>query len=81
MDIVLKRLYKGLADIRSDNVRKAYDLGDNIVVTVEGEKGVMTLTPQDLKNKVILVSKEFKSLFRGSKPYKLISYKWIPDNK
>ena len=72
----LKKLYEGKADLRNYEVNRCLSKNENVEIHHNGEK--MTLTPDDLKNKQVRVSKEMTSKFEG-KSYKLISYDWNPD--
>lgn len=58
MQKVLQKVYKPemdskieWADLRADEVRKCYRLGENF--TIIHDRKVMILTPDDLKNKII----------------------------
>lgn len=77
MERTIKKLYRNLAEIRDYDVNSAIENGEKIVIKYDGD--AMTLSPTDLKEKLISVSKvEFKSKV-GGKDYRLCSYRWNPD--
>lgn len=76
MKVKIKKLYKGLADVRSYDVQKAIETNEPIIIEHEGE--FMKLTPDQLKDEVKHISKEFPSKIGGT-PYKLHSYEWDPN--
>ena len=73
-----ERLYKGRIDIRDYIVKEAITKGITIEVTVTGLDGVKTLSPEQLRNEAVAISKPFESKFSkdATKTYKLISYDW-----
>lgn len=77
MEKTIKKLYKNLAEVRDYDVQHAIDKNESFKIRYEGD--VMTLSPEDLQKKAISKSRiTFKSKM-GGKDYKLISYKWEPD--
>jgi regulator of replication initiation timing len=78
MEKQIKKLYRNLAEIRDYDVQAAIDKNEHFKIKYEGD--VMTLSPEDLKNKVASTSKTtFKSKV-GGKDYRLIGYEWNPDD-
>lgn len=72
----IKKLYRGLIDLRDYDVRQCINNKENMEVIHNKEK--MTLTPKELVENVVNVSKTMKSKV-GGKDYKLFSYEWNPD--
>lgn len=78
MKIKLTKLYKGnIADLKDFQVEEAIKKNENYLVEYAGE--TMTLSPEDLKKKVIATSHLFESKYAEGRDYKLLSYKWNPD--
>jgi len=78
MKIKLTKLYKGnIADLKDFQVEEAIKKNKNYLVEYAGE--TMTLSPEDLKKKVIATSALMQNKYVGGKDYKLLSYKWNPD--
>lgn len=75
MEIRLKKLWKGMADVRDYAVQECLDKNHSLRITYDGE--VMVLTPHELKNSVKFISKPIKSNFDGE--YRLYSYTWNPN--
>ena len=73
---VALKIYRGNIDLRSYDVETAVKNNENIKVVHNGL--TMTLTPDDLTNKCVFLSKEFQSKV-GGKNYRLHSYQWNPD--
>jgi hypothetical protein len=76
MERQIKKLYNNLAEIRDYDVQDAINKHENIIVKYDGD--IMTLSPNDLKEKLVSVSRLFKSKV-GGKDYKLNAYEWNPD--
>jgi hypothetical protein len=77
MEKIIKKLYRNLAELRDYEVQTAIDKNENIKIRYEGD--VMTLSPEDLQKKVVSTSNTtFKSKV-GGKDYKLVAFKWTPD--
>lgn len=72
----VKKIYKGMADLRDYEVKKWIENGSSVEVMYETDK--MTLTPKDLEEKVLRISGLFKSN-TGGQDYHLYSYDFIPD--
>jgi len=72
------KLYNGSIDLNSLLVEKCIRENENVEVIYKGES--MTLTPEELVNERVAVSKQsFESKKNPNGPkYKLFSYKWIP---
>lgn len=77
MRITIKNIFRGCVDIRHYIVQEAIDKNEPIQVVVGSEK--MTLSVDDLKDRVIRKTGPFKSKF-NSGSYYLLSYEWAPDN-
>jgi hypothetical protein len=76
MKLSVKKLYLGRAELRDYNVKDCIEKNENI--QIEYEKNVMTLSPSELKTKLVNISQTFESK-NGGKSYKLYAYKWNPD--
>jgi len=72
------KLYKGKIDIRDYERQEAIDRGVGMKITYKNE--VMTLSPREVKTKIKIRSKLFKSKI-GGLDYCLCSYNWNPDEK
>jgi hypothetical protein len=70
------KLYKGCVDIRDYEVKEAIKKNEQIKVRWNGEQ--MTLSPKDLKERVVSTSGLMKSKV-GLSDYHLLSYEWISD--
>ena len=75
MEVRLKKLWKGMVDIRDYTVQECLDKNHALRISYDGE--VMVLTPHELKNSVKFISKPIKSNFDGE--YRLYSYTWNPN--
>lgn len=78
----IQKLYRDCIDLRSYECLEAYNEGSPVRIETEEEEGVMTLSSQDLVDKIHSKSKEMESKYPGSgvKRYKLIAFKWNPDD-
>lgn len=75
--VTVKKLYKGMADVRDYDVNKCID--ENTPLMVQYGVDVMTLSPEQLKSDMKSISsKTFESKV-GGKNYKLCSYDFVPD--
>jgi len=74
----VKKLYNNLVEVRDYDVQNAITRNENLVIIYNEQ--TMTLTPQDLKDRVISTSEPFKSKI-GASDSKLIGYRWKPENK
>ena len=75
MKKVIKKLYKGLVDIRDYDVQTCIDKNESLTVDHGNER--MILTPEELLSKKVKTSAVFKSTV-GGKDYRLFSYEWDP---
>lgn len=76
MEITLKKLYKGCADVRDYMVKKCIDNQENCIIRYGKDR--MVLTPKDLISKKVSESKKpIESDF--GKSYKLYQYEWTPE--
>ena len=69
-----KKLYNGNAEIRDYDVRECLKLNENFQIMHNGD--IMTLTPEELKSKLVSTSKTFNN---ENKSYRLLGYEWNPD--
>ena len=76
MKVKLKKLYKGLAEVRDYDVKKCIENKESITIVYDEDS--MELSPEELENDVKSISKEFPSKV-GGKSYKLYGYEWNPD--
>lgn len=77
MEITIKKLYKGCADVRDYVVKKCIDNQENCIIRYGNDR--MVLSPKDLISKKVSESKEpMQSQYR-TKPYKLYQYEWDPE--
>jgi len=77
MVVRLKRLFNGLASIRDYKLEKILLWGEDLIFICNGEK--MTIKNADLTSKKFqIIPTAFESKY-GSAPYKLIDFRWIPD--
>lgn len=79
--IIVKKTFRRCIDIRDYVVEKL--IREKSYCKVVYKDDYMLLTPDQLANNQVAVSKEFESSFPegGHKTYKLISYKWVPVTK
>lgn len=75
MEVTIKKLFRGMVDIRDYSVQECIEKGHALRITHDGE--VMILSPEDLMNKQLRTSDLMRSKV-GGKDYRLISYKWDP---
>jgi hypothetical protein len=76
MKIKRTKLYRDMIDVRSYEAIRCIELRENLEITYEGKK--MTLTPEQLKTECVEKGLKQHSI-KGSAPYSLWSYIWIPD--
>lgn len=80
-NIEINRLYRGMVDVRNYVLNDCIEKKESIKITVSGKSGYMILEPSKFKEKAIKISKQtFKSQF-DKKEYKLVSFKWEPQNE
>lgn len=72
----VKKLYMGKAEVRDYDVLDCIQRGENFQIQFDTD--VMTLTPEELTNKLKSKSKRFESK-NGGKSYVLYGYNWEPD--
>ena len=71
-----KEFFNGNPVARSYDVEKCIKQNENLEIQHNGE--IMTLTPTELKTKLVATSKSFSSKFGGTS-YRLLGYTWNPD--
>jgi hypothetical protein len=76
MKVKLKKLYKGLAEVRDYDVKDCINKNESMTIVYDEDS--MELSPEELENDVKSISKEFPSKV-GGKSYKLYGYEWNPD--
>ena len=76
MKVKLKKLYKGLAEVRDYDVKDCINKNESMIIVYDEDS--MELSPEELENDVKSISKEFPSKV-GGKSYKLYGYEWNPD--
>lgn len=76
MRVNVTKTYKGCIELRDYDVNACIAGKIPVEVFYKGDK--MTLSPEDLKSRVVMTSKIMKSKV-GGKDYRLIGYEWIPD--
>lgn len=79
MKKTITKVQYGIVEIRDFDRDKCIEKNENLIITHNDK--VMTLTPLDLKNKVMKTSHLIKSKFAGGKDYKLIGYLWKPTDE
>lgn len=77
-EILLKRLWNGIASIRDYVAEECCNEGVDISIKVEGEQGEMILSPYEIINRRVNITKSHKSKFED-KEYTLWDYKWSPE--
>ncbi len=77
MEKEVKKLYRGCIELRDYDVNSCIKRNEAIKVRFEGH--VMTLSPEDLSNKLVSTSKTTFQSKMGGKSYKLLAYDWTPD--
>jgi hypothetical protein len=77
MRIEIKKLYEGRIELRDYDVQKCILNGKSMEVIHSGDR--MILTPKDLTDNRVSVSKTFESKIPGGKSYKLFGYVWEPE--
>ena len=78
MKRTIKKLYKGLAEVRDYDVHNCINLDKSLEIVHNEES--MILSPEELKTERKSVSKVFNSK-TGGKSYKLYGYEWNPDDE
>jgi len=76
MERQIKKLWKGCAELKDYDVQDCIQRNETMRVKYDGD--IMTLSPSDLTEKLVSISKTFESKV-GGKDYKLCSYKWNAD--
>ena len=76
MKKTVRKLYRGLVEIRDYDVDRCINLNNNLEIVYNDE--IMILSPKELKSKRKSVSNTFNSKM-GGKSYKLYGYKWEPN--
>lgn len=77
MEVRVNKLFRGMVDVRDYTVKECIEKGHALRITHDGE--VMILTPDELMSKQLQISKPMKSKFGSDKDYRLISFKWDPN--
>jgi|TARA_R100000501_G_C2563935_1_gene73466 hypothetical protein len=82
-DYTVDRIWNGLATVRSTNVEDAYDTGKGLILKLKGTNQKMTLQHAQLAPELRWGTnkKEWRSKFKPYRKYKLLDYKWIPDEE
>ena len=75
MKVKVTKMYKGLVEVRSYDVKKCIENDESMTIVYDGDS--IELSPEELKNDVRSISKEFPSKM-GGKPYKLYGYEFNP---
>jgi hypothetical protein len=78
--IKIRRLWRGIASVRSTIVDDCYKNNRSIQLVLKDE--TMTLSPREINEKGFQTSpgKTFESQY-GTESYRLIDFKWKPDEK
>lgn len=79
----IRKIYQGKVDLKDYFVEDAIRTNQKIRVIYTGTGESMTLDIEELKNLGLHRDQEFVSQYKKKgkeETYKLISYKWIPDN-
>jgi hypothetical protein len=77
MQIEIKKLYKGMVEVRDYTVEECIKKGHALRIKFDGE--VMILTPHEMENNIKSKSKPIKSRFHDGSSYILYGYKWNPN--
>lgn len=77
MKITVRKAWDGMVAIRDKYYNEAVQEG---LVICHG-KDKMTLTPEEVKTKIVMVSKPVVNRFSGATTHKLLYYMWKPDEK
>lgn len=75
---MLKKTYKGNVDVRDYKVKECIDKGESMDILFDNQ--IMTLSPEDLKTKIVSRSKTIESK-RGGRNYVLYGYNWEPNEE
>jgi len=76
----VKKTYLGCVEIGDKMVEKCINEKENLVIIYKGDR--MTLTPEELKSKEVKLhnSHEIRpSTIKGGPSYRLVAFKWNPD--
>jgi len=71
-----KEFFKGYPVARDYDVKECIKQNENLQIEYKGD--IMTLTPEELRSKVVDKSNNLPSKF-GGKEYRLLCYEWNPD--
>ena len=77
MKVESKKIYKGCAEVRDHKARWCIQNNEPLIIEHNGK--TMTLSPQELKEKIVSKSQIQKSKI-GGRDYMLIGYEWKPDS-
>lgn len=77
MEIEIKKLYKGMIEVRDYTVDECIRKRNALRVKFDGE--VMILTPHELENNIKSTSGPIKSKFHDGSSYMLYGYTWNPN--
>lgn len=77
MKIEILKVYKGCVDVRDYVRSECIKKKEGLEITHGGQ--VMTLSPRDVKNKIVAKDGPFSSKDHKGEYY-LYSYRWRPDN-
>ena len=75
MEKTVKKLYRGMAELRDYEVERCLKNGESVKIMYDGD--YMTLSPEELTSKRIGTSKLIESV-NGMKNYRLYGYAWEP---
>ena len=75
MERTIEKLYQGCADLIDSKVRECIQKNEDYKVIYNGD--YMVLTPEQLQNECVH-TQLISNPPRGTKPYRLLSYKWKP---
>jgi hypothetical protein len=77
MKRIVKKLYRDCVEVRDYDVQDCIQRNENM--TIEYDRDIMTLSPNELINKMVSKSSKTFPSKMGGKDYKLCSYYWEPD--
>lgn len=78
MTINVRKSYKGCVELRDYVVQEAIRLKEPVKIVYNGEQ--MTLSTEDLQDRVVMKSPLFKSNI-NKQDYHLLGYEWKPDEQ
>lgn len=76
--IKVTKTYRGCVELRDYDVESAVKAGRSITVVYDNQS--MVLSPEQLEENILMISKPMKSRMSGGRDYRLFGYQWNPNS-